>query len=344
MIQVVPVPQNLPEQRHIQLWMAVDASDLSQVGVFWQVYEPAPLTGLCADGSTPVLDTTTDVPMCWKVQVHGTMVPAAACDPDSASSLGDSPAVGKMWEAAVHTGQVMAQAVDDPNYGMNALCSENVKGIFYSSFDLSKEQSCGEYRVDATAVSTGGGTSPTLSNYIDVECVTYLKIDFSSVNWGTITPNVKGQVTGNLLWEPANSIHPTVMNVGNDGMGIGVIFSPMVGATQHKIINNFDACFGKVADATLECIGNTPPYIPANTLTLFGAAAIAPYTGLNPAYPVNQVLCADQSGKLDLSVHPVSTVQLPLPNDTYTGTLTVIGRHVGGICRRIPTNQEPTGH
>ena len=153
------------------------------------------------------------------------MVPAAACDPDSASSLGDAPAVGKMWEAAVHTGQVMAQAVDDPNYGMNALCSENVKGIFYSSFDLSKEQSCGEYRVDATAVSTGGGTSPTLSNYIDVECVTYLKIDFSSVNWGTITPNVKGQVTGNLLWEPANSIHPTVMNVGNDGMGIGVIFS-----------------------------------------------------------------------------------------------------------------------
>jgi hypothetical protein len=341
MIQVVPVPQDTPEARHVQLWMAVDAPDISVLSAFWQVFEPAPATGPCPalpapDGSIPprVWDPITKSDMCEKIQVHGDMVPKSACSPNSAQTLGDAPAVGKMWEAAVHTGQITAAAVDDPNYGMNFWCSEGAKGIFYSSFDVSKEQPCGQYRIDATA--SGGGTT-TLSNYIDVECIIYLKIDFNAINWGTLAPFATRNVHGNTVWEAPNSVAPTVRNVGNDGMGVSVIFSQMTGAQFGKHINKFDACFGKRADAPyLECIDP----IAAGVETKFGVSPL-PY----PTYPAQQILCSDEDGKLDVSVHATDSTQptFYLPNDVYSGTLTVIGRHVSGICQATPGNQEPDG-
>ena len=287
MIQVVPVPQDIPEERHIQLWMAVDhPNGISNItDVFWKIYHPA--------GDL-------------KIQVHGTKVPKEACDP----MLGDSAMVGYMFESAVHTGQISAAAVDDTDYGINAKCLEEEKALYYSSFDLSKHQPCGEYRIEATAIGYGGVTT-TLTNYIDVECVFYLKIDFDKVDWGTVTPGLKDVVSGNLIWDVPPDNAPTVRNVGNDGMGLKLIFSPMVGQNWGKIITTFDACFGKTP-ATLECIDP----IAADTCTEFGAGE-------------NQVLCSDEDGKLDLSIHPPGI----LPADTYTGTLTVIGKHVAGMCQ-----------
>jgi len=295
MIQVVPVPQDLPEERQIQLWMAVDhPNGISNISdVFWQVFHP--------DGSE-------------KVQVHGTKIPQAACDP----ALGDSAAVGLMFEAAVHTGQVSAAAVDDVNYGMNAKCLEGVKAIYYASFDLSKHQPCGEYKIDATALNLTGMPT-TLTNYIDVECVFYLKIDFDQVNWGAVTPGYGSVVAGDLIWDVPADNAPTVRNVGNDGMGLSLIFSKMVGASFGKEIIAFDACYGKTP-STLQCIGTDPlkpwEWIQAGVLTPFDNAP-------------ERVLCSDEDAKLDLSIHPPAS----LVADTYTGTLTVIGRHVAGLCQ-----------
>jgi hypothetical protein len=286
MIQVAPVPEDDPEERQIQLWLAVDDPN-NVTDVYWDIVHP--------DG-TP------------KIQVHGTRVPSANCDP----TIGDSTMVGKMFEAAVHTGQVSAAAVDDVNKGMLARCLQDVKGIYYSSFELSKEQMCGEYAITATAVSLGG--EDTLRNYIDVPCGFYLRIDFNEVDWGLVNRGVKNVVPGDILWDDPADNTPTVKNVGNSGMGLSLTFSRMVGMVSTKHIDWFDACFGKTP-STLQCID------PIDTTATGYATAVFDE---NPA----RVLCANEVGKLDLSIHPLVSI----PQDTYTGTLTVIGRHVAELC------------
>ncbi len=113
-------------------------------------------------------------------------------------------------------------------------------------------------------------------------------------------------------------------NVGNDGMGLKLTFSDLVGATFGKHIYTFDACYGRTPDISmLKCFpsivnlpGQTTPTSPEiDTQVDFGTAS-------------QQVLCANDPGKLDPSVHP----QAGLPADTYTGTATLVGYAVPGEC------------
>lgn len=283
MIQVKANTYDLPEQRRIQLWVAADhPNGISNISdVFWDVYH--------TDGS-------------FKLQVHGTRVPTGEC---AQGGLAD----GTMFEAATHTGQLTSAAVSDPNYGIVAKCQESEKALYYAEFPLSKEQMCGEYRIRATAVSTTGATT-SLNNYIDVICQYYLAIDFTTVDFGTVTPGLVKVHSGDLLTTTPNA--PTIVNGQNSGMAIKVQFSTMTGANWHKVIDQFDACFGRSA-ATILCID---PIFAPTTVADFGTA---------PA----QVLCADEPGKLDLSIHPPSTI----PADTYAGNVTVIAYSVPGECK-----------
>ncbi len=286
MTQVKPNLEDIPERRRIELWAAVDhPNGISNISdVFWRVYHP--------DGS-------------FKLQVHGTVVPTAEC---ATLGTGTGPD-GSMFEAAVHTGQLTAAAVSDSVTGMIAKCQQLEKALYHQEFPLSKDQPCGEYRIEATAVSAGGAFT-TLVNYIDVICVFGLAIDFNVVDWGTITPGLVDRVSGDLLFRPTASGAPTAKNIGNDGMGLGVNFSTMIGAQFTKIIDRFDGCFGRSA-GTILCIDPILPGVP----TVFGNA---------PA----QVLCANEVGKLDLSIHPPGV----LPTDTYSGTVLIIGFAVSGQC------------
>lgn len=318
MIQVAPNFENIPEQRQIQNWMAVDAPQT--VGdVFWQVFEP------CAPG-TAGCDAVTNLK--FKLQVHGTVLTPTECLALVGTSLTD----GAMTEAAIQNGEVTKASFDDTNKGMLSLCQQGVKGLYHAEWPLSKDQPCGEYRIDATAVSVGGATT-TLSNYIDVLCTFMLKVDFAGnspscpggIDWGVIAPGFGATVGGDLLFNPPCDAAPTVKNVGNDGMGLKLTYSDLVGATFGKHIYTFDACFGRTPDISLlKCIdpivnqpGQTSP--PAgsevDTQVDFGTAS-------------QQVLCANDLGKLDPSVHP----QAGLPADTYTGTATLVGYAVPGEC------------
>jgi hypothetical protein len=289
MTQVRPNPEDLPEERRIELWMAADHQNgISNIAdVYWKVYHP--------DGSL-------------KVQTHGIKIDKAECNPDT-GALGNSTSVGKMFEAAVHTGQVTAEAVDDTNKGMLAKCLQEEKAIYRSEFNLSKHQMCGVYTIEATAVAVGGQTTK-LINYLDVQCVYFMQIDFDAIDWGTITPGLKDIVSGDLIWDVPSANAPTVRNVGNDGMGLSLHFSPMVGASEGKIIDLFDACFGR-SPSTLECIDP----IPASTVVSFSTSR-------------DQVLCSNEYGKLDLSIHPPAI----LPGDTYSGTVDVMAFAAPGVC------------
>ncbi len=282
MIQVRPNLEDLPEQRRIQLWMAVDHPlGISAItDVFWQVYHP--------DGTL-------------KLQVHGTQVPPSspACS-----------AWGPMFDAAIRNGELTSAAVNDVNYGMVAKCLQDEKAFYYAEFPLSKEQMCGEYKIVATAVGVGG-TTTSLTNYIDVLCVFAIDIDFNRVDWGNIFPGLTKWVSGDLIWDVPPDNRPTVKNIGNDGMAVKIQFSVMTGTNFGKVIEQFDGKFGR-SPSTLASIDP----LPANTWGDFGTGT-------------NQVLCANEIGKLDLSIHPPSV----LPGDTYTGRFAIAGYAVTGLCK-----------
>jgi hypothetical protein len=321
MIQVAPNFENLPEQRQIQNWVAVD--DPGTVSdTFWQVWEP------CTAATSAVCGAVYPG-LAFKLQVHGTQLSLAECQALAGTSLTD----GTMTEAAIHTGQVTKDSFDDLNKGMISLCNQSVKGLYHAEWPLSKDQPCGEYRIDATAVSVGGATT-TLSNFIDVLCTFQLKIDFAGnptgtppcaggINFPSLVPGSTSTVGGDLLFAPPCDSHPTVKNVGNDGMGLKLTYTDLVGAQFGKHIYTFDACYGRAPDATLKCF---PSIInqPAQTTPTSPEIDTQVDFGTLPA----QVLCANELGKLDPSVHP----QPGLPADTYNGTATLVGYAVAGEC------------
>jgi hypothetical protein len=294
-VQVKPLPENDPEERLIQLWAAVDhPNGISNISdVYWKIFHP--------DGS-------------FKLQVHGIRVPGGPS--------GFCGSLGPMWEAAIGTQQLTHAAAHDIDNGMVAKCFESEKALYWAPFPISKDQMCGEYRIEAHAVSQG--VEDVLVNYLDIMCFIHMRTDFTQANWGTVTPGLVDIVSGDLNFGAGG---PTVRNVGNDGMGLNIQFSRM---RQHqcgefgcslvpgfKWVDQFDACFGR-APSLLQCIDP----IFEDTLVLFDS---------DPA----RILCANHEGKLDLSIHPPST----LPNGTYIGTVQLIGRTHPNFCLG---NQYPT--
>lgn len=300
MITVLPYAEDQPEESKVQLWAAIDHENgLDAISdVYWKVYHP--------DGS-------------FKVQVHawpeynGGVIRADNGDTSACTSQGNWNVDNSMFHAAWATGQISSAAINDINNGLIALCQQEVKAFYYSEFEISKHQPCGEYKIELHAVSNGAES--VLTNYIDVVCFFDLWIDFSSVNWGSLQPGVDKAIAGDL--DPNTPNRPTVKNRGNAGMFIGVHFTPLVqqGVAGPKTIDLFDAAFGR-APSTLVHLDP----IPASTVAWFDDD---PAT--NPTFPLSgaeQLLCSNEYGKLDLSVHPPST----LPSGTYAGSVQILAK------------------
>ena len=293
MIQVRPNAYDSPEERRIENWAAVDhPNGISNISdVYWKIFHP--------DGS-------------FKLQIHGVKVPVGECE-----TLGSTGTVTTMWGSAVATHQVSASAVNDINRGIVTKCKQQEKAIYHMDWPLSKHQMCGAYKVELHAVSNG--TESVLTNYIDVLCTFYGNIDFSTANFGTITPGLTKVLSGDFLFQPPTSTAPTVSNGGNSGLGVSVNFSTMVqqNTPGGKIIDQFDACFGRLRNRvgedgnyTLYCVD--PIFVPGSAVPL--------YSTLAPNDINNQRLCSDEVGKLDLSIHPPSS----LPAGQYAGTVDII--------------------
>ena len=285
MIQVVPNLEDQPEPRRIELWLAADhAEGVDAIaGAFWAVYRP--------DGSKMTV-------------AAGRRLPSEDC---AALGRAGGPA-GSMFEAAVHTGQLSARAVNAGADGLLDRCRSGAAVFFSGAFALGKDEPCGEYLVAGVATSTGG-VSAGLTTRIDVLCVFGMKLDFNSLDWGAVDPGSRKQISGDALFDPAGDVAPTLKNIGNDGMGLRLRFSAMVSASRGSI-DEFDSCFGRT-DAMMQCVDP----IRAGVLASFDA---------DP----RRVLCAGEPGRIDFAVRP-GPVLIP---DVYHGLLTVIGVHVPGEC------------
>lgn len=334
-VHINPNPENQPNTQLIELWGAVDppsgTASAWTGGAFWKVFHP--------NGTL-------------KVQVESTKV-APQGNGGCGQAQGLSPTLASMLDAAdtstgaINTGQLSQNAVAS----IVALCQQNGKALYYGTFELHKEQACGNYRVEFNA--NGGAQNQVLNYWFNVPCIQQLQIDFSAVNWGNIVPGQTGQVLGDVVFSVPPCIAqspgtcPTVKNVGNSGMGVQVDNSIMVQCSTTsagpcvpgsvpgaKEIIDFDACFGRTP-STIQCIDPAPAAGVCAALTNANSIANGEDPNCRNRTFVfdttrDRTLCANEVGKLDLSIHPV----LGLPAGQYRGDVTVIGldRSAAGHC------------
>ncbi len=293
-IDVKANAEDMPTEQRIELWTAVrGARNVSDIdSVIFDVYHP--------DGTL-------------KVQTHAKMAP------ESVEELGATfnsttnewtVRPGSMWYAASmkQTGQIANETLASQQ-GIIARAKQNDLSLWRTYFDLSKHQPCGEYEIRERA--TFLGFTSEISNYVNVLCFTNLEADFSSVQWDAVTPGGTDYVYGDLDFDPqGNSPWPTVKNTGSGAMALGIAFTPMKEINDKdpnsvKLITEFDAAFG-INPSYLKTLDP----IMAGEKALFG----------NGYY---QILCANETGKLDLSIHP----PVGLPAGEYVGSLTLWGIH-----------------
>lgn len=261
--------------------------------MFWDIYHP--------DGT-------------FKYQKHGEHIGVPPQDYGAWFNAGTGEYdlhLGGMWYAAsTQTGQIAPDTASSQQ-GIIARAVQEDLWLYRSEFPLSKHQPCGQYRVENYA--TYLGFTSVIENFIDVMCFVQLEVDFDSVNWEAVTPGGTDWVYGDLTFDPPSSPWPTVKNTGSGAMTLGIQFSEMVRPEDPdpftvKKITEFDGKFGI-----------NPDFLEHRDPIFAGEEA---YFGEG----YHQVLCANEVGKLDLSIHPPSG----LPQGHYAGDMYVYGRHTPG--------------
>src|SRR5579875_619644 len=288
-IQVLPNAFDSPSYRRLVVWAAVDNATAVNFNVFY-----------------PNGAEDTDL---GGVQIGGS--PEACSSYSSSGSL-----LNTMfnWAGPGHSNQLSASAITNTTgTGIVDLCNDNEKSLWYQTFLVSKDDPNGTYTVEVQAINSVGTTESWISFYV----IPFfdLAVDFSSVNiqCSQTTPIVCF-ASGDTSFQPPNSTLPTVTNGGNEGMELGVTFSPLVytpptGSPYY--ISNFDANLGY----------NASDVLASNLTTTAGSTLWISNNGSSPATGP-QLVCPNDTPKLDLSAEPTNAD----PPGTYTGTLSLTGK------------------
>jgi len=207
----------------------------------------------------------------------------------------DPGAIEAAKTAAVASGQITQAMADDIDLEL----SKGEAKIYCYVDVITSHQPAGIYTVIAYATDFGGKTSVKVSNTFEVYSILAYAIDFDVVDFGPMKPLTKDTVSGNEIMDSMlnppgmNNNPPTIKNLGNDPLTLKLHFDPMVGDTQSKIINEFDATFmGKSIDPIMasEWVDFLPEKLERCHWT-----------------------------QIDFSVHPGTLVT----SDTYTGALQI---------------------
>ena len=280
LIQVRPNVDDLPGPRLLETWVSLThpVGVLAIDAASWRVYHP--------DGS---LATT----------VAGALVDGTACAALGATPGTSALTAGSMFAAAHATGQLGNAAITDPNTGIVSGCRDGTRILARGSFDLSRFQPCGEYRLSADA--TSDGVVATLDAYFDVLCFHQLQLDFAAVDFGTLQPGIPKTIAGDAVF---GSGPATVRNAGNGGFNLGVEITPLQEqvAAGGTVIDDFAAAFGLDSNS-LEWIDP----LPVDTATWFSPTDA-------------QTVCPGDEMPLHLTVRPTATI----PSGTYTGSVVLL--------------------
>ena len=188
------------------------------------------------------------------------------------------------------------------NYNYDEICKadgelqKETAAVYCGEKELSYEDPSGEYKVWAVAQDKNG-LQGTLQNYFKYLPVTAFEVDFTSVNYGNVRLNTHKIISGNLLWEPANSTMPTVRNVGNTRLSMEVMQDDMgLGLTGDAYNVKYDGRVG--SDASFV------DYVPFQTITL--------------SDPLDLSEMNEMDFSIDISKFPPTHTE-----DCYTGTMTL---------------------
>jgi hypothetical protein len=300
-------PDDQPITRQYQKWVAVESTSIAQIAdVFfkvWEPYVPLPPNGPnCPNPVTFATDPTglNTVQYCFKYQHHATSTlgPPTASNPLLKHTCADlqGAALAPMWQQAINTGQMTAAERDS----IFTRCNQTEKAVFHVTETVSKDQPCGEYRVEVTVVNASG-TPFRLVNFFDVLCFVHLVTDFSTVNWGLIQNGFPANVSGDFVF---GSGGPTVRNIGNTPLYLAAHYDPLIFQPDPtKSITKFDLKF--------RAQHNTDP----SSLTTVDPILASQWYCFD-LQPVG----SNQNGKLDLSVHPEAAQA-----GIYTGNLDLLG-------------------
>ena len=269
-----------PAPRRMEFWAATDGA----TSVTFNVFYP--------NGTEDVESGGVEITNC---QTYGT-----------AGSL-----LSEMFAAAgpqpTGANELSASAITNPNgTGIVDLCNEGQKDLWHQALTISKDDPNGSYTVETIASNVTGGQSVSWFSFIVIPFF-QLSIDFNSLSFKNNGAN-QYEISGDTTWAPPNSTAPTVTNGGNSGEQIGVAFpklsyTPAGGSPVY--ISEFNANIGynpsdvlKTPISNIAAVANPSAGAPTSPPTYLGN------TGANTAASGPQLVCPNDTSKLDLSVEP----------------------------------------
>lgn len=185
----------------------------------------------------------------------------------------------------------------------HAKCVGDSRALYRSTLPISYRDRCGIYELETSVES-----APAEKLSFESECFVAVDLDFTAISWGRIMPGAMSGVIGDLEWQPGGTGGPSVRNVGNAPMSLGIVFSPlsMAGdpAGASTALQEFRACLGT---------GPGEPHC---------AEAITAKETMWIGDTLGQAICPGQVARLDVFVIPPPTV----PQGSYEGSLSLPAR------------------
>jgi hypothetical protein len=221
-------------------------------------------------------------------------------------------------------------------YGIAEQCQQEIKELYRSSFELSKHQPAGLYRVRTTA--TDRSDTEVLDDVtFYVQRSVSLRADFGVVAFPMTSPGGVARVGGDVVWDLGGANNkPTLYNDGVSGTNLTVSFSRLCGGlpgaaepgecpednVQAKQIAQFDVSFG-LNSSQLKHF--RPEDGGGVTATGVAPGGLFPNAEADFGDGDYQTLCANETGKIDFSAHLENALGLSAGMQ-LAGTVTIMSR------------------
>jgi hypothetical protein len=137
-------------------------------------------------------------------------------------------------------GAIAAAAITNPDgRGLFDRCRQGDVDIYEAVWEIDATAPCGAYTVTVEVVSADGTTA--FGHEIDIVCFWWLEIDFNYLGW-ELRPGTSTTIEGDLDRETTDA--PTVVNLGNAPLEVGIELSALAHADSDATLDDFSASLG----------------------------------------------------------------------------------------------------
>lgn len=210
-IQISANIDDLPEERHIEFWIATTATDVG------------------------------DAPADISIDVHdpsGKRVYKLTPERQRCADLGSLDESTPILDAAIATQQIRASDDD-----LLARCYAGSIDIYRAEGMLSIDDPVGTYEVITTIDDTSGTSVTSITEFENLAIVGF-DINFGKIDFGRIQPATASEAIYTSDAGVSIAEMPTVRNSGNTAGYVVLRFSPMIGDATGEVVSEFSASLG----------------------------------------------------------------------------------------------------